>query len=120
MNYSLEIIKIAFYLLLVLGIIYLTAYLYKNKMMGQKQGRYIRVLDRTYLNSKASLILLEVNERVLLLGISDNKIELLNEWESGEFQMISGERNKSFRDYLQSFTGKYRDVKNDGCDDNEH
>jgi len=119
MNYSWEIARIIFYLLLVLGLIYLFGYFLKTRLIGQKQGQYINILERSYLSSKTSLALARVNDRVLLIGITDNKLELLYEWELEDFNQISGEEGKNFRDYIQSFIkkGYYQDSSRQSNDD---
>jgi|GEM_PF-1042089 flagellar biogenesis protein FliO len=119
MNYSWEIARIIFYLLLVLGLIYLFGYFLKTRLIGQKQGQYINILERSYLSSKTSLALARVNDRVLLIGITDNKLELLYEWELEDFNQISGEEGKNFRDYIQSFIKKdyYQDSSRQSNDD---
>jgi len=85
MNYTLEIIKIIFYLALILGIVYLFARLFKNRFMGQSKGNYINILDRIYLGPKTGLTLISVEDRVLLLCITENGVRVINRWKEEDF-----------------------------------
>lgn len=110
MNYALETVKIIFYLALVLGIIYLLANLLKNRFTGQTDGRYIHVLERVYLGPKTGLTLIKVEDRVLLLGISESRVEVIDSWSKAEFSEIKTSLERGFKDYLQDLIkGSRRD-----------
>lgn len=117
MNYSWEIIKIIFYLILVLGIIYLLANFLKKKVFQPTGGQYMETIEQLYLGPNKSLKLVKVRENILLLGVTDEKIELLKEWPKSEFPLDlkanNNDHRPDFAHYLKDFIGKYRRDQNE-------
>ncbi len=120
MDYNWEIARIIFYLLLVIGLIYFTSFLFKRKITGSRQGKYISILERCYISSKMSMTLVRVNNKVLLIGISPSRIELLAEWELREFESVAPEKGWDFRDYIQAFINKGSDKSKSGLTQDEN
>ncbi|MFP4661032.1 MAG: FliO/MopB family protein [Halanaerobiales bacterium] len=105
MNLTLEFLQIVMALILVLGLIYVIAYFMKNRMMSGK-SKHIMILERVYISPKINLSLVRAKNRVLLLGISSEGIELLESWPSEEFEDLETEEDKNFKDYIQEFMNK--------------
>ncbi len=105
MNYGWEVSKIIFYLFIVLAIIYVLAHYLKKIYLKPSSGENMEVLEQLYLDSKKSLKLVKVNKKIMLLGVSEDKIELLAEWPEADFE-IERENNVE-RD---SFSNKFRDI----------
>ncbi len=80
--------RIAITLAVVVAIIYLTVFLLKklsgNRMGGVGRGRTVQVIEQTYLAPKKSVCLLKLADRAVLVGITDNNITMLTEfdWDS--------------------------------------
>lgn len=80
--------RIAITLVVVVAIIYLTVYLLRklsgNRMGGVGRGKTVQVIEQTYLAPKKSVCLLKLADRAVLVGITDNNISLLSEfdWDS--------------------------------------
>ncbi|MFW5856060.1 MAG: flagellar biosynthetic protein FliO [Bacillota bacterium] len=114
MNYSWEIIKMIFYLLLVLGIIYLLTRFLKNRFFQPRGGSNIKIIEQVYLAPKKSLKLIKIRDKIILIGISGDKIEVLSEWSSSEFGPLAEEENDNnelgtrFSSYFNKFKEKYR------------
>ncbi len=110
MNYSWEIIKLIFYLALVLSLIYLVYFLLKRRLAGQKKGRYMQTIEQIYLAPRRSLVLLLVQEEVFLLSLSDSRVELIQKWDRTEFGDLDLKSNQDFKGYLQQIMkGNRRD-----------
>jgi flagellar protein FliO/FliZ len=67
-------------LLAIIAIIYITIFLMR-KVSGNRvgRGRTIQIIEQTYLAPKKSVCLLRLADRVVLVGITDNSINLLTE-----------------------------------------
>ncbi|NLM96244.1 MAG: FliO/MopB family protein [Halanaerobiaceae bacterium] len=117
MNYTWEISKIIFYLIFVLGSIYLLAYLLRKKLQFQNENRHIEILEKMYLSPEVFLALIKVNEKVILLSITDNNIGKIESWDSEDFDEKELDK-KEFKNYFQGLLNKkgisgYRRDKNE-------
>ncbi len=113
MNFGWEIAKIIFYLLLIVGAIYLLSYPLKRKVMEHRSSRYMKIVDRLYYDSKNSFILLEIQDEIILIAQNEGHIEKLNSWNKYELdiKLPADQLNKNdtifnFKDYFRQFTGK--------------
>ncbi|MFW5962088.1 MAG: FliO/MopB family protein [bacterium] len=84
MDYAWEILKIVFYLLIIVGGLYGGAFFVKKHMQKSQQGN-MKVMARLMLTNKNALSLINVKDKVFLLGISDEKVSKLHTWEKEEF-----------------------------------
>jgi len=85
MNYSLEIMKMIFYLIIILVAIYLLARFLKKFYLNPSGGENLELIEQIYLESKKSLKLVRVKDRILLFSVSEEKIEKIKEWPENEF-----------------------------------
>ncbi len=106
MNYGWEIAKMAFYLLVVLGVIYLLYYLLRRGTFKQQKGRFIKIRDRIHLDHNHSLLLVEVKEEIILLSSSEKGMTNLKEWSKDEFGQLPVEEKGSFKKHFNSLIGK--------------
>lgn len=118
MNYSLELIKIFFYLFLVLGLIYLIAYYLKKKNFMNTESKYLNIIERIYLSPKANLVLVRVKDKVLLLSLVNEDIRVLETWLKEEFPEVEVENEKNFKDHIREFIDK-KDLFGGRRDENE-
>lgn len=110
MNIPWEIAKISFYLLLVLGLIYLLAYFLKNNISRGGKGKHIRVIEQVYLSPKKSLALIIVHDTILLISNCNNQVSVLKTWHSKDFPEASDEmvKGNSFKEYFQQIINSNR------------
>ena len=115
MNYGWEVSKIIFYLIIVITIIYILAHYLKKLYLRPNSGENMEVLEQLYLDSKKSLKLVKINNKIMLLGVSENNIELLAEWPEADFVINrkTDEANENFANKFKKVLAKYR------RDDNE-
>lgn len=86
LNYSWELIKIFFYLGVVVALIYfINHYLRKTRRFFGSQGSMIRVIDRGFLNQHAQVYIVQVGDKYYLLGITQEKVTLLDTFEDLRF-----------------------------------
>ncbi|MTI58795.1 MAG: flagellar biosynthetic protein FliO [Firmicutes bacterium] len=110
MNIPWEIAKISFYLLLVLGLIYLLAYFLKNNISRSGKGKQIKVIEQVYLSPKKSLALITVHDTIFLISNSNEKVSVLKTWDSKDFPELKDEMVKgaSFKEYFQQIINDNR------------
>lgn len=80
-----SVVKIFFILLLILGMVYgalylLKKYVYVNDKAGSKLIR-IRVLSTQMILPKKFIQVVQVHDKILVLGVSEHSINLLQEFE---------------------------------------
>ena len=86
------IAKLAVGLGLVIFLVWGSVWLLRKSALGQKfgaTGDTIQVLERSFLAPKKSIYLVEIGGRVLALGVTEENIALLTEWQVGELEISS-------------------------------
>ena len=129
MNYSLEIMKMIFYLIIILVAIYLLARFLKKFYLNPSGGENLELIEQIYLESKKSLKLVRVKDRILLLSVSEGKIEKIKEWPENEFDYKRNSKledkfdfkNMDFNNILNKFMNREDNKKDDSInkDDND-
>lgn len=81
----LSILKVFFFLILIVALMYGTLYLLKKYFYTSDKGRSklvrIKVLSTQMIMPKKFIQVVQVHDKVLVLGISDHSINLLQEFE---------------------------------------
>lgn len=111
MNYSWEIVKIVFYLIIISAVIYLLARFLKNFYLRPGGGENMALIEQLYLDSKKSLQLVRVKDKVLLISVSENEIKLLDQWPRSEFSDIDNPPTADRADFktkFKEYMGQYR------------
>lgn len=111
MDYGVEIARIFFYLLLVLGIIYVSQHFMRKFIKKQRVGKYLELIEQLYISPKVSIGLVKAKDTVILLSFSDKGINKLKSWpieEFGENLSFSEEDNSNFSDRFKDILGQYR------------
>ena len=125
MNYSLEIMKMLFYLIIILAAIYLLARFLKKFYLNPSGGENLELVEQIYLESKKSLKLVRVKDKILLFSVSEEKIEKIKEWPETEFEYTHTSKledkfdfkNMDFNNILNKFMNrKDNNKKNDKKD----
>jgi flagellar protein FliO/FliZ len=98
-----SIVKVIFLLLFILGIIYGTLYLLKKYLyVTDKKGTKlikIKVLSTQMILPKKFIQVVQVHDKILVLGISEHSITLLKEFEDFSDTLTDTENNKlEFKD----------------------
>ena len=81
----------AFYIVVIVlfiaGMLWLRKYLLK-RMSGVKSGTYMKIIDRLAISQDKQVILVEMRNKILVIGVSPQKIETLGEFSKDEFGPI--------------------------------
>jgi len=108
-----ELVKIIISLLFVLSIAYLVFQFLNKKNPLFSKGQFIKVIENTFIAPNKSISIVEVGNRFLILGVTEQNITLLTEitdqqiiafWQ--EKQHTVSEPNNSFSNYLSAFLEK--------------
>jgi len=108
-----SLLKILSALAVTVGVLIVTAYLFK-RIMGRGGGEItnrevIKILSSRYLGPKSSIMLVDVLGQVMVIGLSGGTISLLTEiMDPGSIEQlkdIRGQRGKgaSFSDHLKGY-----------------
>ncbi len=94
-----SLVKMISALLLVLGLILGSAFLFK-RYFGSRLGRWknaplIQVLSTTYLGPKREVSIIEVGDQYLVVGVTPYQISLLSQLDESQVPRFSGEIEKS-------------------------
>ncbi len=102
-----ELLKIIFLLLLVLGMMYGTFYLVRRYLFvyDKDSARYnikIRVLSSQMILPKKFIQIVQVHDKILVLGVADNSINLLYEFEGSaeNFKMTELDKQEFKENFL--------------------
>lgn len=113
MNYTFEIFKIGFYLILIVGIIYFLSMFFKKNILNVQSGSHLKVIDKLYMGSKQGLYLVEVNGEILLISQTENKIDKLEKWDAIEFDFDIEEieennegKQAQFKEFFMKYLGR--------------
>ncbi|HKL13212.1 MAG TPA: flagellar biosynthetic protein FliO [Halanaerobiales bacterium] len=113
MNYTFEILKIGFYLLVVVGIIYFLSVLFKKNVLSVQSSKHLKLIDKLYMGSKTGLFLIEVNDEIILISQTENKIEKLDKWKKVNFDFDIEELRESneskqaqFKEFFMKYLGR--------------
>lgn len=105
LNYAWEIIKIFLYLGVVIVLIYLINHFLRNFRRYFKQsGSDIKVITRGFLTQNSQVCIIEVNEKYYLLGITEEKITVLDTFDEINLknkETLSPIHNPSFGEILK-------------------
>ncbi|MCK4257450.1 MAG: flagellar biosynthetic protein FliO [Halanaerobiales bacterium] len=106
LNYTWEIVKVFFYLGIVILLIYLLTHLLRNfRNFSRKQGSLIQVIERNFLTQNAQVAIIQVGDKYYLLGVTDGKITLLDtfsEINQAKEANLNLQSNYKFADILKT------------------
>ena len=71
--------------IIVIALLFASVWALKKLQINTKRGGRIRILDRTYIDNKHSLVIIEVDEKQFLLGVG-NEINFIS-------QLVKNEEN---------------------------
>ena len=81
-----------------------SARLLKKSALGRKFGvdnPLIKVVERTYLGSKTAVFLVEISGRTFALGVTDDTVSKIAEWETSEMDLPEKAISKGFSSQLK-------------------
>ena len=102
----------------VVMILIFVAAFYATKLMGRNyagqtsSSREMRVIDRLMLGRDRYLLIVEVGEKVLLLGVSPQQIDNLTELDSEAFNNLSPEQENT--DFLSLLKNRFKNPNQPG------
>ena len=81
-----------------------SARLLRKSALGRKFGvdnPLIKVVERTYLGSKTAVFLVEISGRTFALGVTDDRVSKIAEWETSEMDLPEKAISKGFSSQLK-------------------
>lgn len=99
-------------ILLVWGAVWLLRQSSLGRQFGAMDGA-IRVVERAFLAPKKAIYLVEIGDRVLALGVSEENIALLAEWPAGELALATS-KPRSSRAFASPFKTLLGQMKKGG------
>ena len=117
-DYWLMIVYFAVIALFIAGLLFARKYLLK-RMGGAKSGKYIKIIDRLIVAQDKQMIMLDVGNKILIVGVSPQKIDAIAEFSKEEFGDISAEDQEvsnsgTFGGNFLSLLGKKLNNKDSG------
>ena len=94
--------------LFVILLAYLGTRLIAQKYSKMNSGRYLKVIERVALGQDKALILLTVNQKVYLLGVTGKCINMVCEFEENELVEINNPSKQDFSALLGDSLKKYQ------------
>ena len=98
--------KIGMGLCLVVVLAWGAVFLLRKSAVGQQfggTGKTIRIAERNYISPKKAIYLVEIGDRTLALGVTEEQITALSEWKAGELELAtSTERDSTFSTQFKS------------------
>ncbi|MFW0883601.1 FliO/MopB family protein [Candidatus Acidulodesulfobacterium sp. H_13] len=79
-NISFEIVKTAVYLALIIGLIYLVYFLmnkFKGRISQKEKTNNLKIISSINLGNKKSILLIDVNRELFLVGLSQSNIQVI-------------------------------------------
>lgn len=115
LNYSWEIIKVFFYLGGVILLIYTLNYFFRNyrRHVGY-QGSMIKIIDRGYLTQNAQVNLIQVGDHYYLIGVTDEKVTVLDSYDQSPELENSKVTTKSSPKFAEILMSKFSKRGGDG------
>lgn len=92
----LQILWTIFSLGIVIAIAYFILLLLKKKGFGKVEGTYIKVLDVVQIGQDRQLLLVEVEGKRLLIGVTSSNIRLISELRDSKDIHYTGDRDEQF------------------------
>lgn len=86
-----QLVQLLGSLALVIGLIFLVAWLFKRSGGWRPQSQLINVLQRTSIGSKEQLVLVEVHNQQLLLGVASGSVNLLHSFSAEQIAALEQE-----------------------------
>jgi flagellar protein FliO/FliZ len=83
------VLRIAFSLLVVLGLMWALAKLARRPLTGNRGAGVLSVLNRQQLSRTASVTVVRVADRALILGVTDAQVSLLGETDLVAFEHVA-------------------------------
>lgn len=80
---------------------------YANKMGPIAGGKYIKVIDRVVVNKSSSIMIIEVQEKQFVMGVSDQNVQILMEVEDKIVYQTENDMSKgNFQSIVKSLYKK--------------
>lgn len=93
--------------LFVILLAYLGTKYISQKYAKMSTGRHLRVIERVALGQDKSLVLLTVNKKAYLLGVTAKGINTVCEFAENDLPTDSGQQNQDFSKILRDSLKKY-------------
>ena len=87
--------KLILALVLIISMIYLTAWVARRRWRGPSSDNGIRILAHHYVGPRKMIQLLQVGKRGLLIGVTEKNISALGELDAEDLQQFTAERDQN-------------------------
>jgi flagellar biosynthetic protein FliO len=87
--------KLLLALVLIIAMIYLTAWVARRRWRGPSSDNGIRILAHHYVGPRKMIQLLQVGKRGLLIGVTERNISSLGELDAEELLQFTAERGQN-------------------------
>ena len=109
-----DYLKIVVGIIFLVGLFYLSYYLRKKTKSGsflEKRSKYLKSIDRLAISNNKWLELIQVQDEILLIGIAENEVTLLKEYDLKKFDFGEDEKsdpkfNSIFENYIEKLRNK--------------
>lgn len=91
------------------GLLLLRKYLL-NRLGAVKNGSYMRIVDRLAISQDKQIVMIELKSKILVVGITQQRIETLSEYSRDEFDVIAQNAENSG---MQKYGGGFVQMLND-------
>jgi len=117
------LLKVGLGLSFVVGLAWGCVFLLKKSSVGQQFAPVtagIRILERSYLAPKRAVYLVEIGDRTLALGVTEQNISVLSRWAAGQLQLPERHTSDSgfaaqFRSLLERGANRSRNESSVGA-----
>ena len=98
-------LKLAFGLSVVVILVWFSSKIFKSSILAKKFGAnnnsLVQVIERTYLGSKTAIFLVEINDSIFALGVTDDAVSKIGEWKNNEIELPAKPISKGFVSQLK-------------------
>lgn len=84
MDFSWQLLKTIFYLIIIILLFYILVKFIKKQTKLQGFNQNLKVLERLHFNSNQALYLIQITDEVWVLGVSEERVQLLDKIEETE------------------------------------
>ncbi|MHB0886716.1 MAG: flagellar biosynthetic protein FliO [Bacillota bacterium] len=86
-----QIIKFIFFFALVIGLVFATSKLVGKRVGGARGGKFLHVIEGVPMGQKSGLYLIELAGRVLVVGVTESRMNLLTTFDGPEATRLLAE-----------------------------
>jgi flagellar protein FliO/FliZ len=106
------VMKLLLSMVLIVGLIYLSMHFLKKlntrSAKGEVLGDFVKVLNRTFIAPKQSLLVVKMGEKYAILGVTENNINMISEVSPEEIEKLKNVNRTGDGSSRQKFTDIFK------------